>query len=136
MTTLSGMKLILRSQPREAAEFLLKHVTRPLLRLFDDPAAELSIHVADSRPRRGGVDHQCRMSFRLPGSRTLHVESTQEDLRTALLDATLRLKRLLKRELEKMRVPGRKPVHRPLGRTWRERTTRRGTTPGGDPAGL
>ncbi len=134
------MKLILHSQhlplPRDTAEVLEKHVTGPILRFFDDSAAELSIHIVDSRPRRGGVDQQCRMSFRLPGARTLHVESTQEDLRQALLDATLRLKRLMKRELEKMRVTGRKPMHRPLGRTWRERSTRRGTTPGGDPAGL
>ena len=134
------MKLILHSQhlpfPRDAAEFLHKHVVGPILRFFDDPAAELAIHIVDSRPRRGGVDQQCRMSFRLPGARTLHVESTQEDLQQALLDAALRLKRSMKRELEKMRGNGRKRTHRPLGRTWRERSTRRGTTPGGDPAGL
>jgi hypothetical protein len=134
------MKLIVHSQNLplhpELAGFLQKHVVGPILRFFDDPAAELSIHVVDSRPRRGGVDQECRMSFRLPGARTLHVESTQEDLRQALLDASLRLKRLMKRELAKMRAPGRKPLHRPLGRTWRERSTRSGTTPGGDPAGL
>lgn len=29
-----------------------------------------------------------------------------------------------------------KHVTRPLGRSWRERATRRGVTPGGDPAAL
>jgi putative sigma-54 modulation protein len=134
------MRLILHSQNlplnSDVAEFLHKHVVRPILRFFDDSAAELSIHLEDSRPRRGGVDQQCRMSFRLPGARTLHVESTREDLRQALLDASVRLKRLMKRELDKMRGTGRRRMHRPLGRTWRERSTRRGTTPGGDPAGL
>ncbi len=122
--------------PPDAPEFLRKHVTRPLARLFDDPAAELAVHLGDSRPSKGGVDQECRLSFRIPGTRTLHVESTQEDLYKALLDATDRLKRLLKRELGKMRSGSRKPVHRPLGRTYRERSSRRGVTPAGDPATL
>jgi hypothetical protein len=78
------MKLILHSQNLplrpDVSEFLRKHVVGPILRFFDDPAAQLSIHIVDSRPHRGGIDQQCRMSFRLPGARTLHVESTQEDL--------------------------------------------------------
>ncbi len=76
------------------------------------------------------------MSFRMPGARTLHVESVQEDIYQALLDASERLKRLVKRELEKIRAGSRKPVHRPLGRTWRERSTRRGVTPEGGPSAL
>jgi hypothetical protein len=64
------------------------------------------------------------------------VEAIEDDLHKALLDAVDRLKRLVRRELARMRAPARKPVHRPLGRTWRDRTTRRGVTPGGDPAGL
>jgi hypothetical protein len=35
-----------------------------------------------------------------------------------------------------MRATVRKPMHRPLGRTWRERSTRRGLTPDGEPATL
>lgn len=134
------MRLTLHSQnlplTRDVSGFLERHVVRPILRFFDDSAAELAIHLSDARSRRGGVDQRCRMSFRLPGARTLHVESTQEDLRQALLDATLRMKRLMKRELAKMRGPSRKKLHRPLGRSWRDRTSRTGTTPGGDPAGL
>ncbi len=122
--------------PPDLPTFLEKHVTRPLARLFDDSAAELSVHLADERPRRGGVDQTCRVSFRMPNARTLHVEAREDDLHKALLDATDRLKRLVRRELAKMRAPARKPMHRPLGRAWRERSTRRGVTPGGDPAGL
>jgi ribosome-associated translation inhibitor RaiA len=122
--------------PPDLPAFLQKHVTRPLARLFDGPAAELSLHLDDERPRRGGVDQQCRLSFRMPNTRTLHVEAVSDDLHKALLDATDRLKRLVRRELSKMRAPARKPLHRPLGRTWRDRSTRRGVTPGGDPAGL
>jgi ribosome-associated translation inhibitor RaiA len=122
--------------PPDLPAFLEKHVTKPLARMFDDPSAELSLHLADERPRRGGVDQQCRLSFRMPKTRTLHVETTSDDLHKALLDASDRLKRLVRRELSKMRTPARKLVHRPLGRTWRDRTSRRGVTPGGDPAGL
>ena len=109
-----------------------KHVTRPLARIFDDSAAELSVHLGDDRAARGGVDQVCRVSFRMPNARTLHVESVQDDLHKALLDAADRLKRLVRRELGKMRAVTRKPTHRPLGRTWRERSSRRGVTPAGD----
>jgi putative sigma-54 modulation protein len=86
-------------------------VIRPLLRFFDDPAAELQVHLADVRPRRG-ADQECRMSFRLPGARTLHVESTQPEIREAMRDAVLRMKRLMKRELTEMRAGGRQVAHR------------------------
>jgi ribosome-associated translation inhibitor RaiA len=76
------------------------------------------------------------MSFRMPGARTIRVESTEDDLYKALMDAADRLKRLVKRNLEKMRAPARKKTHRPLGRTWRERSTRRATTPSGEPSAL
>jgi len=73
------------SLPKDLPQFLQKHVTRPLARVFDDPAAELAIHLGDARPARGGVDQECRMSFRMPGARTLHVESVADDLYKALL---------------------------------------------------
>jgi hypothetical protein len=82
------------------------------------------------------VDQQCRLSFRMPNARTLHVEAIADDVHKSILDASDRLKRLVRRELSKMRAPSRKLVHRPLGRTWRDRTSRRGVTPTGDPAGL
>jgi ribosome-associated translation inhibitor RaiA len=134
------MRLSIHTQhlwlPPDLPAFLEKHVTRPLARIFDDAAAELSIHLGDARPRRGGVDQECRLSFRMPGARTLHVENVEDDVHKALLGATERLKRLVRRELSKMRATSRRPMHRPLGRAWRERSTRRGVTPNGDPAAL
>jgi putative sigma-54 modulation protein len=134
------MKLVIHAHhlavPRDLPAFLDKHVTRPLARLFDAPSAELSLHLGDARPTKGGVDQECKLSFRMPGTKTIHVESVQEDLYTALLDTADRLKRLVKRELEKMRSGSRKPMHRPLGRSYRERSSRRGVTPDGGAAGL
>ncbi len=140
MSILTGMNLIIHTQhldvPPGLRRFLEKHVTRPLARVFDDSAAELDVHLDDARPRRGGVDQECRMSFRMPGARTIHVEAIEDDLYKALLGAGDRLRRHVRKQLSRMRSPARKPMHRPLGRTWRERSSRRGVTPDGDPAAL
>ena len=122
--------------PPDLGEFLQKHLTRPLVRLLDDPAAQLSVHLGDLRRKKGGIDRACRVSLRIPGARVLHVESTQDDIHASLQDAGERLRRLVKRELEKMRSDSRRPMHRPLGRSWRERSSRRGVTPDGAPAAL
>jgi putative sigma-54 modulation protein len=122
--------------PKDLPKFLDKHVTRPLARIFDAPAAALAVHLGDARPTKGGVDQECRLSFRMPGARTISVGSVSDDLYKSLLDAGERLRRHVRKQVSKMRATSRKPVHRPLGRTWRERSTRRGVTPGGDPAAL
>lgn len=134
------MKLIIHAHhlrvPPDLPEFLRKHVTRPLARVFDDSAAELVVYLGDQRPSKGGTDKECRISFRMPGTRALNVGSIQDDLYKALMDASERLRRAVKKQISKMRSPSRKPMHRPLGRTYRERSTRQGVTPDGDPAAL
>jgi putative sigma-54 modulation protein len=134
------MKVIIHAHhlalPKDLTPFLRKHVTQPLARVFDDPAAELAVYLGDVRPQRGGVDQTCGLSFRMPGARTIRIESLADDLYTALLDASERLKRHVRKQVDKMRATTRKPMHRPLGRTWRERTSRRGVTPEGEPASL
>src|SRR5512138_1347368 len=122
--------------PADLPRFLDKHVTRPLARIYDDPAAELAVFLGDARPEKGGVDQECRLAFRMPGARTISVGSVQDDLKKALLDAGDRLRRHVRKRLSKMRSGSRKTMHRPLGRSWRERSSRRGSTPDGEPAGL
>jgi putative sigma-54 modulation protein len=122
--------------PPDLSDFLRRHVTRPLARLYDDPAADLAVHLGDARPRKGGVDQRCRLVFRMPGARALTVAALEDDLYKALLDAADRLRRSVRKEISKMRSRSRKPMHRPLGRTYRERSSRRGVTPAGDPATL
>jgi ribosomal subunit interface protein len=134
------MKIVIHSQhldvPPDLRRFLEKHVIRPLARVFDDSAAELDVHLNDARSRKGGVDQECRMSFRMPGARTIHVEATEDDLYKAVLGAGDRIRRHVRKQLSRMRSPARKAMHRPLGRTWRERSSRRGVTPDGAPAAL
>jgi len=122
--------------PDDLPRYLQKHIAKPLARIYDDSAAELEVHLGDARPRRGGVDQACSLTFRMPGARTLHVETVAEDIHAALIEASDKLKRSVKKELDKKRSPSRKPAHRPLGRTFRERASRRGTTPDGGPSAL
>lgn len=124
------------SLPADVSRFLRKHVTGPLARLYDSQAAELTVRFEDERSNRGGVDRECRLTFRMPRVRTLTVSSVQDDAYKALLDAASRLKRLIQREISKQRSPGGRVDHRPLGRTYRQAAARSGTTADGTPSTL
>ena len=134
------MKLLIRAHqvaaPKDVGSFLKKHVVRQLQRLYDSPAAELTVSAEDAKPKKGGVGQVCKLTYRMPGSGTLRVESVKEDFHAALLECAQRLKRLVQRELEKARSPSRSPQHKPLGRTWRLVASRRGVTPDGTPSSL
>jgi putative sigma-54 modulation protein len=134
------MKLVIHGHqlgvPRDAREFLRRHLVEPLSRLHDSPASELTVGFDDARPTKGGVDQHCRLTFRMPGARTLTIESIADDLHAALLDAGKRLKRLVEREVGKQRSSSRKPMHKPLGRSWRESSSRSGFTPDGGASSL
>jgi ribosome-associated translation inhibitor RaiA len=122
--------------PRDAQAFLRKHLVRPITRLHDSPADELTVHFDDARPSKGGVDQVCRLTLRIPGARPLHVESVAEDLHAALIDASRRLRTMVEREVGKQRSTSRSPMHKPLGRTWRTRATNRERAPDGSPSTL
>jgi putative sigma-54 modulation protein len=134
------MKVSIRAHhleaPRDIAAFVAKHLLTPLERLHDSPATELTVHVEDTTPGRGGTDQTCKITFRMPNARTLRVEAVRDDLHAALLDCAQRLKRLVQREVAKQRTPSRAATSRPLGRTWRERAHRAELAPDGTPATL
>jgi ribosome-associated translation inhibitor RaiA len=134
------MRLVIHAHqlgvPRDAQAFLRKHLVRPITRLHDSPADELTVHFDDARPKKGGVDQACRLTLRIPNARPLHVESVAEDLHAALLDAARRLRRLVEREVGNQRSTSRSPMHKPLGRTWRARSTNREHAPDGSPSTL
>ncbi|HYS82590.1 MAG TPA: HPF/RaiA family ribosome-associated protein [Anaeromyxobacteraceae bacterium] len=122
--------------PRDVTVFLEKHLLAPLRRLHDSPATELTVHVEDTKPGKGGVDQACKVTFRMPNSRTMRVEAVRDDFHAALLDCAQRLRRLVQREVQKQRSPGRAPVPRPLGRTWRQRAQSAELAPDGYPSTL
>jgi putative sigma-54 modulation protein len=135
-----SMKLAIHAHqllaPRDVTAFLRKHVVAPLRRLHDSPATQLTVLVEDAKPGRGGVDRACKLTFHMPGARTLRVESVKDDLHAALLDCAQRLRRLVQREVDKQRSTSRAPQHRPLGRTWRQKASRSGISPDGTPSTL
>ncbi len=137
---LKGMKLSIHAhqieKPRDLTAFLRKHLVTPLRRLYDSPAAELTVHVADAKPSKGGVDQACGVTFRMPNAKTLRVETVRDDLHAALLDCAARLKRLVQREVGKQRSTTRSPQSRPLGTTWRRRATSSELAPDGTPSTL
>jgi len=122
--------------PRDVVSYLTKHLLAPLQRLHDSSATQLTVHIEDAKPGKGGVDQACKVTFRMPGSRTLRVESVKDDVHAALLECAQRLKRLVQRELQKARTPSRSPQHKPLGRSWRLRASRSTTAPDGTPSTL
>ncbi len=134
------MNLVLHAHqlnaPRDVVSYVKKHVLSPLRRLHDSPAVELTVFVEDAKPGKGGVDQACKMTLRLPGARTLRVESVHDDLHASILDCGRRLKKLVEREVGKQRSTSRSPQSRPLGRTWRRVSSRSGVTPDGTPSTL
>ena len=122
--------------PRDIAPFLSKHVLTPLRRLHDSPASELTVHVEDTTPGKGGVALACKITFRMPNARTMRVEAVRDDLHAALLDCAQRLRRLVQREVAKQRSPSRAPMSKPLGRAWRQRAHGAELAPDGTPATL
>ncbi len=134
------MKIVLHAHqlaaPRDVTSYLRKHVVAPLRRLHDSPATQLTVFVEDAKPGKGGVDQACKMTLRLPGAKTLRVESVNTDLHASLLDCGKRLKRLVEREVAKQRTTTRAPQGRPLGRTWRRVASRSGVAPDGTPSTL
>ena len=122
--------------PRDVTAFIRKHVLAPLQRLHDSSATQLVVFVEDAKPGKGGIDQSCKMTLRIPGARTLRVESVNLDLHASLLDCAKRIRRLVEREVGKQRSTSRAPQHRPLGRTWRNLATRSAEAPDGTPSTL
>jgi len=134
------MKLAIHAQqidaPRDVVAYLAKHLLRPLQRLHDSTATQLTVHIQDAKPGKGGAVQACKLTFRMPGSRTLRVESVRDDLHAALLESAQRLRRLVQREIQKSRSPSRALQDKPLGKTWRAAASRSATAPDGSPSTL
>lgn len=82
---------------------VLEHLAQPLERICDGPATQLEVHLVDTNGPKGGLDKECRVTVRIPGSKALHVTEASEDIYKAIDFARDRVERLIKRELQKMR---------------------------------
>ncbi len=101
------MKVIVRGVHLSLTDALKNHVeehlVKPLTRFYENEAAELDIQLLDNNGPKGGLDKECRVTAHFPGLSTQHVSEATEDLYKSIDLVRDRLKRIIKRELEKQR---------------------------------
>jgi ribosomal subunit interface protein len=83
--------------------YVQEHLVDHVERVCDDEAAEIDISLVDVNGPKGGLDKDCRVTVRLPGMSSIHVEETAETLHQAIDAVRDRLEKTLKRQLEKRR---------------------------------
>ena len=80
--------------------FVEVHLERAL-RVFQQQAVAVEVHLVDTNSAKGGVDQSARVTLRVPGVPALHVEETADDVHKAVLGACERLEHVAKRWLDK-----------------------------------
>ena len=114
------MRVVIHGVHTKVSDRLKEHVNdklvQPLSRFFDSEAAVLEVHFVDNNgPSKGGVDKECRVTLSIPGARSVHVEEVDEDFYKATDLVRDRVERVLKREIQRMRDPGRSDELQPMG---------------------
>ena len=109
------MKVLISGKQMQVSDKLKSHVdehlVQALTRFYDNQAAELRVEFGDARPKKGGDDMECHLTFHMPGCKTLQIEESTPDPYASLVRASERLVRLVKKELERMRDPGHHVEH-------------------------
>ncbi len=105
----------LRVSPR-LRSYVDAHLVGPLLHFWNDEASELEVHLVDTNGPKGGRDKECRVTARMPGSRTLHVTERSDDIYKAVSFARDRLEKAAKREIAKKRKVAAHGTPNPAGR--------------------
>ena len=94
--------------------YVYEHLVTAITRFYDNDAAELRVEFGDVNGPRRGNDMECHLTFFMPGASTIQIESLTQDPFASLDDASDRLIRVVKRELERMRQPGAHRREHPL----------------------
>jgi len=83
-------------------EFVELHLRRALDRIFQQQAVQVEVHLVDTNGAvKGGMDKEARVTLRVPGLPSIHVEEVSDDVRKAVTGAADRLERSAKRWLDK-----------------------------------
>lgn len=113
------MRVLMKGVHLHVSDRLKEHVQQtlvaPITRFFDSEAAMLEVHFVDGNGPKGGLDKECRVTLHIPGARAIHIEEVAEDPYKATDLVRDRLVNVLKREIGKMRDPGRSPEIQPMG---------------------
>ena len=114
------MKVIIQGKQLRLSEgmksYAEEHVVRPLRRFYDNEAAELRVELGRANGGRGEA-RECHLTFHMPGAKTIQIEESTTDVYGSLDLAADRLVRTAKKELARMRQPGRRHKAHPLATT-------------------
>ena len=88
-------------------QYVQESLVESLSRFIDNEAAMLEVHFVDSNGPKRGNDKECRVTLHIPGARSIHVEDAAEDPYKAVDLVRHRIEEAAKREMERMRSPGR-----------------------------
>jgi putative sigma-54 modulation protein len=110
---LKGVHVNLGPRLKEHVE---THLVQQIASFYNDEAAEIEIHLRDNNGPKRGNDRECSVTFRMPGSSSIHVTEISDDMYKSIDLARDRLERLIKRELQKKREPTGHPISNPASR--------------------
>lgn len=104
---IQGKQLRLSAGMKRYAE---EHLVEPLRRFYDNEAAELRVELGQTNGNRSEAK-ECHLTFRMPGTRAIQIEESTPDIYASLDAAADRLVRSAKKEVARMRSPGRHQEH-------------------------
>jgi ribosomal subunit interface protein len=97
-------------------QYVHEHLVEPIERFYRNPAGEAEVHLCDDNGPKGGEDKVCRVTVRIAGARTVHVEVASDNMYKSIDFARDRLERAAKRQLSRRRQRSPGSVSKPLGR--------------------
>ena len=100
----------------ELKAYVEKRLARIIERFADDEAAELEVMLKDTNGPKGGVDKECSVTLRMPGSAAIHITETTEDIFQSIDLAEDRLVKAARREIDRKRLPSAHPMSHPASR--------------------
>jgi putative sigma-54 modulation protein len=102
------MKVIVKGVHLRVSRALKRHIEQhlvgPISGFYDNSAAELSVHLVDTNGPKGGLDKEVRITVRIPGTKSLHVTETTDNIYKSIVLARERIERLAKRQISRRRT--------------------------------
>jgi len=83
--------------------YVNEHLVAPLEHILRDSAGEIEVHLVDTNGPKGGEDKECRVTVRLPGLPSVHVEEASASIFQSIDACRDRLETAVKRSRERRR---------------------------------
>jgi len=89
--------------------FVAENLQEPLDAIWQKDGAHLEVFLSDLRGTKGGVDQECRCTFRIPNGRQLVITEVTSDMRTSIHQCRKRLLRRVRAYVGRKVVGPRRP---------------------------